>query len=229
MMTMSGVLVNTDGKNTVNEGNIILPKVIQQFCEENPGVNFRMLTYNTSLDESKLEYDFLLDSSSQPVQDSGTLNFLYEEMVLAVPQSHPLARRPSIALRDAREEPFVCLPSSYAFHHEFLHCCRTAGFRPNIVLESSDHFTILGMIEAELGIALVPAVSWGFQNTPGVAFVRVKEPACRNVIYLSWNPQRGLSESCRLFLEYMRAFAEHPEDFLENTPPLGWSPGGWAD
>ncbi len=166
------------------------------------------------MDESKLEYDFLLDASSQPAQDSGTLNVLYEEMALAVPQSHPLAGRTSIALQEAKEER---LPSSYAFHHEFLHYCRVAGFRPNIVLESSDHFTILGMIEAELGIALVSAVSWGFQNTPGVAFVRVREPACRNVIYLSWNPQRGLSESCRLFLEYMRAFAA---GMLETNLPV---------
>lgn len=192
---------------------ILLPKLIQAFSKEYPDISFQMLTYNSSVDETKLRYDFIVNSSTRPSQDSNALNFFQEEMVLAVPSQHPLAGR-MVSLAEAKGENFISLPSQYSLHHEFLQCCREAGFQPHIVLESSDHFTILGMIEAEMGIALVPSISWGFQNMPGIAFVKVKEPACRNIVFLSWNTKHSLSKSCQRFLEFISDFANHPEDIL---------------
>src|SRR5207244_10941410 len=56
-----------------------------------------------------------------------------EEVVVAMPQAHPLARRKRIALSDLADEDHVVLqPESSDFAHNIQKCCIDAGFLPRV-------------------------------------------------------------------------------------------------
>ena len=84
---------------------------------------------------------------------------LRESLLLAMPRGHSLGRRRVVALPSLREEPFILLPRDAApgFYDQIIGMCLRAGFRPNIVQEASQIQTIISLVSAGMGIAIVPA------------------------------------------------------------------------
>lgn len=87
------------------------------------------------------------------------MHTLYEEaLMLAVSQRHPLARRPSVPVAALRHERFVSLPHSerggLSFHVASL--CMRHGFFPAAAQAISRKTTLLNLVDAGLGIALLP-------------------------------------------------------------------------
>lgn len=73
--------------------------------------------------------------------------------VLAVPKQHPLLARKNVSLTDLRPYPFVMLsPKTWAgLYHEILELCN-----PIIQQEALEFQTVIGLVAAGLGIAVVP-------------------------------------------------------------------------
>ncbi|GAA3334089.1 hypothetical protein GCM10020331_100690 [Ectobacillus funiculus] len=52
-----------------------------------------------------------------------------------MPLHHPLAKRPSLRLRELAEEPFVLLPEGYIFRDLVVNACQELGFTPHVAFE----------------------------------------------------------------------------------------------
>ena len=81
-----------------------------------------------------------------------------EEICLAVPPEHPLAKRfrsPS-KFQSLLHEPFIVLKKGQGFRQIALEFCEQAGFDPRIVFESSNIETVQSLVAAGMGIAFVP-------------------------------------------------------------------------
>ncbi len=84
---------------------------------------------------------------------------LFREALCAVlPASHPLAESACIDAGALAGERFVTFPRSTAptLHAAVTACCEQAGFEPNIHLETHLQQTIVNLVAAGFGIALVP-------------------------------------------------------------------------
>ncbi|MFL6659982.1 MAG: LysR family transcriptional regulator, partial [Massilia sp.] len=97
-----------------------------------------------------------------------------ENVCVAVNEHHPLATEPYIELTDIRDEPMLTLAlDKSAFPRYLIQCCVKAGFQPTIFQEASEPQTLLAMVGAGLGVALMPEttarIGW-----PGVIFVPIK-------------------------------------------------------
>ncbi|WP_407184026.1 LysR substrate-binding domain-containing protein [Bradyrhizobium centrosematis] len=80
-----------------------------------------------------------------------------EEVVLAMPRTHRLARRKRIALGDLASEDHVVLdPDSSDFARYVQSCCVDAGFLPKVSQQVVDAQSIPSLIAAGFGVALVP-------------------------------------------------------------------------
>ena len=80
-----------------------------------------------------------------------------EEVVVAMPQAHPLARRRRIALSDlAGEDHVVLQPESSDFAHNIQKCCIDAGFLPRVSQQVVDAQSVPSLIAAGFGVSLVP-------------------------------------------------------------------------
>jgi DNA-binding transcriptional LysR family regulator len=81
-----------------------------------------------------------------------------EPLVAALPADHPEARVRRIPLSDLKAEPFVRLSHAAAptFHHLVERACADSGFAPRVEHEAGHVLTVLGLVGAGLGVAIVP-------------------------------------------------------------------------
>ena len=102
-----------------------------------------------------------------------------EEVVLAVPPTHRLAKRKRVALGELASEDHVVLdPDSSDFARYVQTCCVDAGFLPKVSQQVVDAQSIPSLIAAGFGVALVPQSIARF-TTADIAFrpIRPSPPA----------------------------------------------------
>src|SRR5215212_2572560 len=100
-----------------------------------------------------------------------------EPLVLALPETHPLAPEPRVELQSVAEEPFI-LPARYqkmpGLYGQVTGACREAGFVPNAVQKDVWLMqTIVGLVAGGTGVALVPASLRNFRRK-GVVYRTVR-------------------------------------------------------
>jgi DNA-binding transcriptional LysR family regulator len=95
---------------------------------------------------------------SIPTEDALSSELAWqEEVVVAMPKAHPLARRKRIALCDlASEDHIVLQPESSQFARYIQTCCIDAGFLPRVSQQVVDAQSVPSLIAAGFGVALVP-------------------------------------------------------------------------
>jgi DNA-binding transcriptional LysR family regulator len=129
-----------------------------------------------------------------------------ENVCVAVNAHHPLAQRPHIELTDLAGEPILTLIlANSTFARYLLQCCVNAGFEPAIYQEATEPQTLLAMVGAGLGVAMLPEttarVGW-----PGVVFLPIKtNPPSANLL---------VAYSAQIDAPVVRAFLN-----IVNPPP----------
>lgn len=81
-----------------------------------------------------------------------------EPMLAALPAAHPLAARQALPLGVLAGEPLILFPPAVglSLHDEIVSACRQAGFEPVTAQVAPQITSALGLVGAELGIAIVP-------------------------------------------------------------------------
>lgn len=83
-----------------------------------------------------------------------------ESLVIALPEDHPLTVNAKVPLLAIAQEPLI-LPSLSAFpvYSAFINACVQAGFYPQLVQTTTATWmlTILGMVVARIGLAVLPS------------------------------------------------------------------------
>jgi DNA-binding transcriptional LysR family regulator len=97
-----------------------------------------------------------------------------EDVCVAINEHHPLAKQEAIELMDIADEPMLTLTlEKSSFPRYLVQCCVKAGFQPTIFQEASEPQTLLAMVGAGLGVALLPEttsrIGW-----PGVVFLPIR-------------------------------------------------------
>ena len=75
----------------------------------------------------------------------------------AVPAGHRLATQPDVHIEDLRDEEFIAHASGLSVMHSVLNAvCADAGFVPRVRHEVSETSTLVTLVAAGLGVAIVP-------------------------------------------------------------------------
>ncbi|WP_315703328.1 MULTISPECIES: LysR family transcriptional regulator [unclassified Bradyrhizobium] len=144
-----------------------------------------------------------------PVPEAPGLRFEIidsEPFLVALPERHPLSPRDVIGLGELASEPFVMFPAreAPAFYARIISACEEEGFVMNVAQEATEMHTLVSMVAARLGIALVPA-SLRHLHQPGVVYRRC-DPApasLRADMALAWR-RADPSSVVTAFLEVAR-------------------------
>jgi LysR family transcriptional regulator, benzoate and cis,cis-muconate-responsive activator of ben and cat genes len=126
-----------------------------------------------------------------------------EELAIALPGNHPLAKRAELPLKALANERFVSIVDSpeIGYHRQVLTLCRKAGFSPAFVHRAHQLPHALTMIAAGYGVGLIPAcmiASW----SPQVVFRQPSSPASIAVSMI-WR-EAGTTPPIELFRETAR-------------------------
>ena len=125
-----------------------------------------------------------------------------EQFCVAVNARHPLASRDAISLLDIAGEPMLTLHLDQSAEPRYLmQCCVNAGFEPTIFQEAAEPQTLLAMVGAGLGVALMPEttsrIGW-----PGVRFLPINAHAPSANLYISY-PAQDDAPVVRAFLKIL--------------------------
>ncbi|EEF26000.1 HTH-type transcriptional regulator xapR, putative [Ricinus communis] len=112
-----------------------------------------------------------------------------EDVCVAINEHHPLAKQEAIELMDIAEEPMLTLAlDKSSFPRYLMQCCVQAGFQPTIAQEATEPQTLLAMVGAGLGVALMPEttsrIGW-----PGVVFVPIRSNPPSANLYITYTTQ----------------------------------------
>jgi DNA-binding transcriptional LysR family regulator len=100
----------------------------------------------------------------------------HERLVIALPADHPLAGKAALRMRQLASEAFLAQPRELAstLYDRLMHLCTKAGFQPEVRQIAQQLSSLLSLVAAGLGIALVPA-SLCAVRLSGVSFVPVDD------------------------------------------------------
>lgn len=90
------------------------------------------------------------------------VEMLHRDGLIAVlPVSHPLAERAKLSIDELAGDNFILFPRAGApeLYDTIVGLCSGAGFSPAIVQEASAWLSVVGLVEAGLGITIAPALA----------------------------------------------------------------------
>ncbi|MBB3217270.1 DNA-binding transcriptional LysR family regulator [Ochrobactrum sp. RC6B] len=83
---------------------------------------------------------------------------MQEALMVAMPRSHPLASQNSVSLIQLKDHPFIMFGLQQSRFADFLYqCCVKAGFTPRIRQQVVEVQSLLSLVGANIGVALLPA------------------------------------------------------------------------
>lgn len=171
-----------------------LPGVLQQFRARYPGVELAVLDV---LSESCIaavangEADFALAAIRADTPELQAEPFCSDDFHLVCPADHPLAMQAQLAVADLQPWPFVHLA-----RHSSVRQYLDAAFFPltmRTLVEVEQLATVMGLVQAGLGISVVPALSLFHFDKPGMATRPLALPGMERHIYLVRRRERSLS------------------------------------
>ena len=125
-----------------------------------------------------------------------------EELFLCVPDSHPLAKRASIYLADAKDEPFINLPASNSFRSYCDSLFKKAGIQCRAELECD--YALRGkLVEAGFGVAITTNSSRQQSTGNNVVYVPIVDEFAKRPIAIIWNPRHYMGRAAIDFRDYV--------------------------
>ena len=188
----------------------LLPMLLHDFRERRPDVTVKLVEDKTirlqpRLLSGRLDLAFVRPPEN-PDKRLEFLFLLHETAVVAVSDHHPLASRKSVTIADLAEEPLI-VPERRSRPHSHdltMKLFAAAGLQARIVQLANEKQTIVNLVAAELGVAIVPR--WTSRMAArGICYVPL-EASDLNRLTLAAAWTRGTRDSIRdEMLEMLRA------------------------
>lgn len=185
----------------------LLPSILQLFRFQQPDAAIQVISAYP-LDFTKNDLDYLLKAASSSEKASFSPNevlLLQEEILLALPQDHPLNIEGEISYEDTLEYTYV-LPSNSTSLGDTLSQYFTENnlTRPPHSTTVNNSFLQCEFVAKGLGISLIPARSWNYvHGNRSLVLKKIKGWDLKRVIWLSFNPSRYQSGLAKAFKQFL--------------------------
>jgi len=167
----------------------MLPELAPEFRRRHPGVKLALQEATSdvqlpALRQGELDVGLVLPPVAEPGLEYAPL--LHEALMAALPTGTSRGRGP-VALASLRDEPFVLIPRQVgtSLYDAIVGACQRAGFSPRIEQEAIQMQTIVSLVAAGMGVALVPASLRHLRRT-GVTYRPLVERSPRIEIGIAW-------------------------------------------
>lgn len=141
----------------------LLPRILRDFRARFPGIHVDLREQTSveqieSLHASKIDLGIV----RLPLANAADINMRIievERFIAVLPQDHPLAASKTLRLEDLAQARFMIFPAnkSPGLHAKFLMACDEAGFSPRIAHEAWQMASMVSLVAAGMGVALLPA------------------------------------------------------------------------
>jgi DNA-binding transcriptional LysR family regulator len=192
-------------------GEYILPKVLGRFGERFPHVTISLTIADSSEIEARvLEGRFELGVIGSKSSGNTLLSreLWEDELVLAVPASHPWAQRKSVSVEELPKVPFLSRGSGSGTLRRVEEYFQTAGVKGveflRIVARFSTSTAVKEGIKAGLGVSILSSLALDTELQAGLLKkLKIKGLPLYRRFYLIQDRRRTASPVCKAFVDHL--------------------------
>ena len=193
-------------------GAYLFPKIFSSFQRRYSHLDVYLheegsVAIREQLERDELDFGIIIIPESSP-----NLQFLpmtQSQIVCCVPADSEPARRKAITLHDIEEHNLIMLKEGSFLRQTMLQKMKAAGISPNIVLESNQVVTIMGLVASGVGNAflldMVTNEAHGIRTLPLAAPIYVD-------VGLAWKRDRYISRAAQSFIDFSKDILRHKGD-----------------
>lgn len=168
----------------------VLPRIIREFHHRHPGIRLELTESPTSAQLAALQAGEIgcgFFHPDAPTPGLRTRVLLRERNGVLLPATHPLAKRPTLRLRELATTPFVLFPRTHnpGFYDRVLAAFAAAGVAPRIAEEVWPRANGIGLVRAGLGATFMTP-SEAQHLPPEVTFLPLTGPTPESRLVLGW-------------------------------------------
>ena len=186
-------------------GPVDVSLALAVFHQRHPGVELTVRE-ESSEEMAEMLRDDVLDlaflSVTERMESHGLRlhQLVLEELVVILPHEHPLAGHRAVRMAELAQEQFISYREGARLRELLEFAGRTAGFEPEVRLESNESERIRRLVARQMGVAILPR-SDAEQPGAEVAVATLIEPSLRRDITLACREGRRLAPAASEFLE----------------------------
>ncbi|SNT08638.1 transcriptional regulator, LysR family [Noviherbaspirillum humi] len=193
-----------------------LPSVIAAYHRRFPGIRIRIRDVRatevlTAVAKSDADFGLTYVGTQEP--DLEFLAVFDEQFVLACGRAHPLAGRERVTWRELADHDYIAEAPGSANRTLIDLALAKAAIRPKWFCEVQHVPALVNLVEAGLGVGVVPRLSMPIGEHPALASVPIAEPELTRTLGLIRRRARPLAPAAQHFYDLLL-------ESLRNNSPL---------
>ncbi len=202
--------------------------LMTRFHQLHPHIELKLFERGSrAVEEELLAGTLEIGAMLLPVENKefDTLAICRYPLQLITPLQSRWAGRSSVALAELAAEPFIFYGEGFLLNERVHQACLQAGFTPLIAGRSSQWDFMASMVEAGVGITLLPELFSQQLDRTRFAVIPLEPPEVWWHMALAWRHGRYLSFAARAWLELARTTVPAPGllDVSTGTLPVSFS------
>jgi DNA-binding transcriptional LysR family regulator len=183
-----------------------LPMRIKSFMDLYPFININLeekpsLAITKAVAENRAEIGIFTQLPHGA--DIEVFPFRTDRLVLLVPDEHPLAKREAVQFRETLDYEYVSLHSGTHLNFQLIKAANDMGRSLKIRMEVGSYDALCLMVQARVGIGIIPEGSKRIYKLNGVKMIRLEEMWADREIKVCVRSRVALSVAARLFLAHL--------------------------
>ncbi|WP_239421881.1 LysR family transcriptional regulator [Bacillus sp. CGMCC 1.16541] len=180
----------------------LIPDLVGAYRQQHPNVQFQLVQNAASVLWEQLQLGEIDLCIASPPEDK---SFMFtplkrEELCVIVPPHHHLATEKIIDLHDITTEPFIGFQQGLGLNGITRALCEQAGFTPNVLFEAQEVGTVVGLVSAGLGVAIIPDQDRIHEQ---VCKLKVRGEHFSRVIGMTWTENRYMPPVVKQFRDFV--------------------------
>lgn len=168
----------------------ILPNILRNFRSNIPDVSLELHELTTDeqlrwLQSGRIDVGFVRPPVDENTYESKII--FRESLAIALPQNHRLANQDNVSLQSLKNESFILFSRFLApgLYDLIISFCQQVGFSPSVAQKAIQMQTIVSLVAADIGVAIVPESLQNLQRT-GVVYKSFVEKTPQVSIAMIW-------------------------------------------
>lgn len=187
-----------------------LPGLLKQFSEKFPKASVVVqedTTDNTLRRCSQGEIDLAILALPISAKYLEYEELFDEELLLVLPNEHPLADKSQVVIEDVEAFPFVLLGEAHCLSEQVISFCRQKSFQPISVEKTSQLATVQELVSVGHGVSMIPEMATRVDLRQDRVYRSLSgSPPTRRIAML-WNPYRFKSKLAKRMTDEVRNYS----------------------
>ena len=193
-------------------GAYLFPKIFSSFQRRYSHLDVYLheegsVAIREQLERDELDFGIIIIPDASP--NLQLLPMARSQIVCCVPEGSELAQRKAITLQDIEAQNIIMLKEGSFLRQTMLQKMKEAGITPNIVLESNQVVTIMGLVANGVGNAFL--LDMITHDVPGIRAIPLATSVYVDV-GLAWKRDRYISRAAQSFIEFSKNILSQQPD-----------------